>query len=163
MKFSPAIILFSILMFSCKKEAKVADNSAPAATATVATSSNTLPALPQSMIDTMIASVDYVDYLWPSMPISTSLEDKKDINLNIGLISTQAQGQIPSHCKALGRKFFNIKGNTYKSADIYFSDGCKFYVFLDGEKSIYANAMTEDAVSFYNAILQAGGVKTVVK
>jgi hypothetical protein len=156
------IFLFMLVgFFACKKQAEPTPSPAPTPTTTppvvVLENTNGIPSVSRGMMDTMYAMVDYVDFSWPSMPISTSLEDQSEIKTYLSLISTTPQSSIPQNCKPLGRSFLNIKGNTYAEVDIYFSEGCKFYVFLKNNRPIYANVMTQEAIGFYNSILTRGG------
>lgn len=136
---------------SCKQGEKPQNKSAAEKTA--------LQALPKEMIDKMYAEVDYIDYLWHDLPFSLSQEEKESINTNISFISDQAMEAIPSTCKPIGRKVYNIKGNTYLTADVYFTPSCQFYVFLDGEKPIYASKMTAQGVTFYTQVIQSQSKK----
>ncbi|MBK8699568.1 MAG: hypothetical protein IPN29_08500 [Saprospiraceae bacterium] len=111
--------------------------------------------LPEEMKQKMLMEVDYIDYIWHDLPFSVSQEEKEGINTNIKFIGPESVSQIPAHCKSIGRKTYNIKGNTYMTADVYFSPGCAFYVFLDGEKPIYANKMTAQGINFYTQIINA--------
>jgi hypothetical protein len=115
-----------------------------------------LPPVTNDMINKMLMEVDYIDYIFHNLPISVSQDEKESINSNIVFIKNEAVTSIPLTCKPIGRKFFNIKGETYLSADIYFGDGCAVYVFLDGEKPVYANKMTEQGIIFYNNIIATG-------
>lgn len=119
----------------------------------------TLQALPKEMIDKMYAEVDYIDYLWHDLPFSLSQEEKESINTNISFISDQAVEVIPTACKSIGRKVYNIKGNIYLTADVYFTPSCQFYVFLEGEKPIYASKMTAQGVTFYTQVIQSQSQK----
>lgn len=115
-----------------------------------------LPPVTNDMINKMLMEVDYIDYIFHNLPISVSQDEKESINSNIVFIKNEAVKSIPANCKAIGRKFFNIKGETYLSADIYFGEGCAAYIFLDGEKPVYANKMTEQGIIFYNNIIATG-------
>ncbi|MBK7636603.1 MAG: hypothetical protein IPJ13_21790 [Saprospiraceae bacterium] len=58
-------------------------------------------------------------------------------------------------CKPIAVKFFQIKGNIVYDADVYLSDKCNFYVFVDkSNKPIFANQMTETGRNFYNNIIR---------
>lgn len=115
-----------------------------------------LPPVTNEMINKMLMEVDYIDYIFHNLPISVSQDEKESINSNIVFIKNEAVTSIPANCKSIGRKFFNIKGETYLSADIYFGEGCAVYIFLDGEKPVFANKMTEQGIIFYNNIIATG-------
>jgi hypothetical protein len=69
------------------------------------------------------------------------------------LISEQKFGPISNSCKPIGREFFHIKGAIAYEAEIYFQDGCYGYVFLDKERPIYANKVSEEGMTFYSKII----------
>ncbi len=39
-------------------------------------------------------------------------------------------------------------------ADLYFQEGCTYYVFLKNNKPAYANLMTDDAIGYMNNIMR---------
>lgn len=134
-------------MASCKRE--------PSAQPPKEAVKPVLNGLPADMINKMLAEVDYIDYIWHDLPFSLSQEDKEGINTNISFISSEAVPVIPAECKAIGRKIYNIKGETFATADVYLSPGCYFYVFLDGEKPIYANKISAQGINFYTQVIQS--------
>ena len=48
---------------------------------------------------------------------------------------------------------FHIGGDIVSEANVYYSDGCKFYVFVDGEKPLYANMMSPEGDKFFSSML----------
>ncbi len=155
-------ILFSFvfILFSCKEKIKsnadVAEVPQQNANTTVDTKRSGLPAITIEIMKKMIAEVDYIDYIMHDLPFSISQDTKGDINSNIMFISNIPAGDVAASCKPIGRKFYNIKGETYMSADIYFSNGCSFYIFLDGEKPIYSAKFTKEGYNFYTQIIAQG-------
>lgn len=143
-----AIVCGLLAMFSCKTDTP---KSLPS---TQDSKKAGLPALPAEMINKMLAEVDYIDYIWHDLPFSLSQEEKEGINTNISFISNEGVSELSPACKAIGRKFYNIKGETIATADVYFSPGCYYYVFLEGEKPIYANKITAQGINFYTQIFQ---------
>ena len=120
-----AIVCGLLTMSSCKTDT-------PASLPSTQDSKKTgLPALPAEMINKMLAEVDYIDYIWHDLPFSLSQEEKEGINTNISFISNEGVSELSPACKAIGRKFYNIKGETIATADVYFSPGCYYYVFLE--------------------------------
>ncbi|MBK7222980.1 MAG: hypothetical protein IPH94_17205 [Saprospiraceae bacterium] len=146
--FYIAIILGAMIFNACK----------PAAPEAPAVAKHdikpSLQALPTEMINKMLAEVDYIDYIWHDLPFSLSQEEKDGINTNISFISNEAVPELSPDCKAIGRKFYNVKGETIATADVYFSPGCYYYVFLDGEKPIYASKITAQGINFYTQIIE---------
>lgn len=112
-----------------------------------------LPGMPPHVFRKMFEEVDYIDYLWKDLPFSVSLDDKQGVQSNVALISRDRLEKITVTCRPIGRKFYNIKGNEFMVADVYFSSDCAFYIFLEGEKPIYANKMTDAGFAFYTNII----------
>ena len=55
----------------------------------------------------------------------------------------------------MARKFFQIKGKIEYDVDVYLSEKCSYYVFVDKKnKPIYANYMTDGGKQFYNNIIK---------
>lgn len=141
------ILFWATGLSSCKSESKPQP--------TKEAEKPALSGLPVEMINRMVAEVDYIDYIWHDLPFSLSQEDKAGINTNISFISDESVSVLNPDCKPIGRKIYNIKGETFATADVYFSPGCYYYVFLDGEKPIYANKITAQGIQFYTQIIQS--------
>jgi hypothetical protein len=161
MRFYYIIILIAVLT-SCKEQSKtttsskVATEQSTAPVASVDAKRSGLPPLTLDMMKKMIAEVDYIDYIMYDLPFSVSQDTKEDINSNIMFISNIPVGDVSSACKPIGRKFYNIKGETYLTADIYFSNGCAFYIFLEGEQPKYSAKFTKEGYNFYTQIVAQG-------
>lgn len=156
------IILMIAIFASCKDQPKTEEpaKTDPAANistpASIDTKRSGLPPLTLDMMKKMIAEVDYIDYIMYDLPFSVSQDTKADINSNIMFISNIPAGDVSSACKPIGRKFYNIKGETYLVADIYFSNGCAFYIFLEGEQPKYSAKFTKEGYNFYTQIMAQG-------
>jgi hypothetical protein len=155
MKSNYILIFFCLMFFACKQDQKKADDSAApvATTPVVPKTEETFVSLPDDIVRTMVDKVDYIDYLWNDLPFSVSQEEKKAIVTNITFISAEPQTTIPAGCKSIGRKTFNIKGEILIEADVYFSKGCAFYVFIKDNKKVYANKMTPQGIEFYTKLI----------
>ncbi len=153
-------LFFILFFFSCKDASKSpqkvsnADSVNPSLAADAKRSN--LPPITKEIMQKMLAEVDYIDYIMYDLPFSISQDTKADINSNILFISNSPIGNVPVNCKPIGRKFYNIRGETFLAADIYFSNGCAFYIFLDGEKPIYSAIFTKEGYNFYTQIAAEG-------
>ena len=66
---------------------------------------------------------------------------------------------LDSSCKSIGRVFYEINGETEIEAEIYFTDKCKYFVFMKDNKRIYANDLTPDGIAhFQNIFKQANAM-----
>ncbi len=151
------IICFTfIACFSCKNEPKknVVEPKIPIEEpATINEKISNLPPLTQAEVTKLYDKVDYIDYLFYNMPFSVSQNEKDGITTNISFITADPAKQVSSACKPIGRIFYDIKGNTYLTADIYFSKDCKFYVFLKDDKPFASALLNADGHNFYGQII----------
>ena len=119
-------------------------------------SGHLIPGISQEIYTKLLDSCSNIDYIFHDLPFSRSQSDDPDINQNIMFIDiNKPVGQLVPGCKPIARKFFQIKGNIVYDADVYLSDKCNFYVFVDkSNKPIFANQMTETGRNFYNNIIR---------
>ncbi len=159
---SKSIMYFFIVMivFSCKPKA---DKTKPIVTTTPAATPTgpAIPGLPQDVMIKLLNECTYIDYIFHVLPFSLSQSEDPSIDQNIAFIDVNNPlGTIPTGCKPDARKFFQIKGEIVYDVDVYITQNCKFYVFVDkNNKPIYANKMTQAGINFYeNIIKQAAGM-----
>ena len=157
------ILLFSLLLLlislacnnsSSEKEATVQEKT-EAQTAPKQSIQNveTYPSLPLEIAQNLAQHCTFIDYLYYSLPISMSFNEKNGILTAIRHISDSPAPKLPN-CKPIGRVTYQKDGEYMQEADIYFSKGCTFFIFLENNKPKYGNLMTEDAVRFYQDMIQ---------
>jgi hypothetical protein len=139
---------------SGEKSDTSATTSPPAAPAQPAT----LPSVPIETLQFLVDSCDNVDYLFYELPISMSLDNKPSIINALSHVASEP-APIPANCKSIGRIFFVVKGRNEAMAEMYFSPGCTFFVFLKDEKPAYSNYMTPEAVQYFNNVFAQAGIK----
>jgi hypothetical protein len=113
-----------------------------------------IPSIPKEIMSKLYNECTYTDYIFFDLPFSMSQDEKYSIRANLNYISVVALGTIPTNCKAMGRQFFHIEGDIVLEANVYFEDGCQFYVFVDGETPLYANLMSDKGIEFYSTMIQ---------
>jgi hypothetical protein len=118
-----------------------------------------LPGLPIEQLEYLWEKCDFVDYIFYELPISMSLDRKNTIQYALSHVAAQA-APIPPSCKPIGRIFYQVDGENVLESDLYFTQGCAFFVFLeDGEKK-YCNYITQEGAKYLNNnIEQANAVK----
>ena len=154
--------LFVTLIFfaSCKSERKPTTEKPSENTVLLPPPAETegpeIPGVPKEVLIKLLNECTYLDYIFHKLPFSISQSEEPGIDQNISFIDyTKPVIRIPKECKAIGRKFFHIKGEIVYDVDVYLTNNCKFYVFVDKKnKPIYANQMTEAGVQFYANIAQ---------
>jgi hypothetical protein len=68
-------------------------------------------------------------------------------------ISNRNLTGIPTNCRPIARKIFLSKGEIVMEADLYFSTGCVFQVFIKDEKQLFGNYLSGEGVSYYKNLL----------
>ena len=96
----------------------------------------------------------YLDATFYDLPVSINQNDPAQIRSSLTHIG-EAPANLSPTCKPFGRVWFQIDGVNRQEADIYFADGCTYFVWFRDGKPAYSNAMTESGVAFYNNILRS--------
>jgi len=126
------------------------DQSAAAPAAGPSKNSTPLESIPQATVMKMWDECTYIDYIFHNLPFSMSQDQQESIRTNLSYISTEPQAFIPAQCKPMGRQFFHVNGEIVMEADVYLSVPCKFYVFVENEKPVFANKMTPAGEQFFS-------------
>ncbi len=108
---------------------------------------------------------DYLDVLYYDLPASMSMTDTNSIRQMLGIIAAAPAPRRTDCGPAIGRLFFQIDGENYAQADLYFSDKCKFFVFVDDKgKARWGNLLTDRGVAYFqNSIGQILDMSKSVK
>jgi hypothetical protein len=117
------------------------------------------PTLPMEMLNTLMASCDYIDLIMYNPQFSMSQNDQASVQGSIQQITLQAPLHNASN-QPVGHIFYQSKGETILEADLYLGAGGSYFIFYQAGKPAFANAMTPTGVNFYGNILsrlQGGG------
>jgi len=151
---STVLFLFSVLFFttctskqSDVEKSKEVEGTAVAKTTTA--KAQGLPKIPNSLMQKLIDSTDYVDYLFYDMDFSMSMDNKQGVMYSLAKIGDEVAPVSPT-CKPIGRIFYQIKGRNAAEADLYFSKDCTYLVFMKDNAPVYANRMSEVGKTFLN-------------
>ena len=109
--------------------------------------------LPREILTRMWNEAEMLDYIFHDLPFSMSQNEKPSIQANMTYIDKYAQPTIPQGCKPAARQFYQVNGNIELEADVYFSQGCYFYVFIIDGKPSYANKMHEEGIKFFKTMI----------
>lgn len=115
------------------------------------------PPLPSISLETaqhLFANCDYIDYIFYNTNFSVSQAEKASIQSALTHIAQQSPPGLNPNCKAIGRVYYQIQGDNYLEADIYFQDGCKYFVFYENKKPAYCNLMTDNGMAYYTNIFK---------
>jgi len=142
--------IFLLSLISCKSEN---NNKAAASTgeASVQTNAKAIyPSLPESALRNIWDNGEMIDYIFHNHPFSMNQTEQNSIRSNLTYIAPDPVMSIPQTCKPFARQFYQVGGDIVLESDVYFGEGCKFYVFFEGGKAKYANQMAPSGVSFFN-------------
>lgn len=146
-RFLPSL-LFVLLLSSCQPgQPGTEENKQPKNSVT------TYPALGNQEISNLYAIADKVDMIFYDMPISVNQDDAKSAKNSVLYISP-APADIRPSCKAIGRLSWISDGAIVREADIYVDSLCRYFIFMEKNQPIAANAMAESGVEFFNNIIQ---------
>ncbi len=151
-----ATVLFSLLIIhtSC--------NQSPQKTTEVVTSTSinrstskllSTTGITKEDVNMIVDSCSHIDMLFNDFPVSMSQSDKNSIINDLTLISTDPLTDVPITCKPIGRKVYNGNGRVLLEADLYFSEGCLFLVFIRDEQALFGNLLNQKGVTFYNNLV----------
>jgi hypothetical protein len=118
-----------------------------------------LPSIDISVLENLWANCDYVDYVYYELPISASLDNQNSIRSSIQHIAENPAAKI-NGCKAIGRVFYQVKGENVLQGDIFFERGCTYFLWLDSKGKYFAgNVMMDSAMKFFASNIQAASGK----
>ncbi|MFZ2900946.1 MAG: hypothetical protein WA004_20100 [Saprospiraceae bacterium] len=130
----------------------------PPATSAAQPASATLPSIPKEKLEFLWNNCDNIDYVFYELPISMNVDNPDAIKNALTHVASEPAPMLPQ-CKAIGRVFYLVKGENVVIADMYFSEGCTYYVFLENDKPVYANYLTPQAVQYFNSVFSQSGVR----
>ena len=126
----------------------VETNSTPAAAATAK-----YPSIPVDMVKMLWDKCDYVDFVFYYLNFSMSQKVQNSIRQTIAHIATEVPA-IDPNCQPIGRLFFQAEGQNIAEADIFYSNGCAYYIFYKDGQYAYANKMLPQGSKFYENIFK---------
>lgn len=141
------VLLFSL--FSCGNAATSSTNEKKPIKASAEFSG-----LPLDIKQNLMTNCDYIDYTFYDFNFSMSQSTPVAIKANLALLSDEVQVSIPAECKPIGRKMYHINGEIVMEAELYFGEGCLFYIYKDGHTPLYGNKLSQKGVNFYGNIIQ---------
>ena len=148
-----APLLFALFFMACNGgETSAGQGSEVAGSASAKTpeqKEGQLPRVPNELMQNLVDSADYVDYLFYELEFSMSMDNKQGVMYAISKIGENSPNLNPS-CKPIGRIFYQIKGRNAAEADLYFSQGCTYMVFMKDNVPVYANEMSDVGKTFLN-------------
>lgn len=96
-----------------------------------------------------------MDVVFYELPVSMNQSSLESIRTTLAHISETTPTITPACSKSIGRIFFQVEGKNVETAEIYFNQGCTYYLWLENDQPAYANEFTQNGVEFYNNIFQS--------
>lgn len=155
MRFVLFFIIVSTLL-SCRSGQKETEGSRQQAAAQQPAGEKLYPSLPLDTLQMLWDQCDYIDYVFYYKDFSVSQNQKTDIQASIRHISEEVPAIQPD-CQPIGRVFYQVQGENRLEAELYFNQGCTYFIFYEDGKKTYANAMMPAGIQFFNQIMSTGG------
>lgn len=145
----------SLMLLACGGGQKASDgtSAAPAATAPAASHPVLYPSVAPETVKMLWDKCDYIDFVFYYLNFSMSQKEPQSIKGTIAHISADVPG-IDPNCKPIGRLFFQSEGKNVLEADIFYSNGCAYYIFYEDGKYAYANKMMPAGAQFFDNIFK---------
>lgn len=151
------LFFFLLLMVSScgnGESGKSSTSDSPATTASTEAAAKPAPAYPSISVDRLEylwKNATYMDVVFYELPVALNQSTPEQIRSTIAHIAEDAP-VIDPKCKPVGRIFFQVNGKNVEEADIYFQNGCTFYLWMKDGKPTHANNFTQAGIEFYNNI-----------
>lgn len=133
------------------KAAASAQTPATPAAGTASTGEKLYPSLPVERMQELFNSVDYIDFVFYYTNFSMNQSDENSIKATFGHVATEVPVIDPS-CQPIGSLFFQSQGKELMQAELYFTENCIYFVWLENGQRTYANKMTPNGLKFYQQI-----------
>ena len=110
------------------------------------------PMLPDSILRYMRANCDNMEVIFNDLPISMNPGGQAACRSNIEHFAGLPASLHPKS-QPQARAFYQTNGEEIISADLYFDDYSKGFVFFVDNQPTYSNQMSEKGVNYYTNIL----------
>ena len=109
------------------------------------------PSLPADKMGELYNTVDYIDFVFYYANFSMNQSDDASIKATMTHVSSEVPDIVPS-CQPIGSLFFQAQGKELIQAELYYTDQCVYYIWLQNGQRTYANRMTPNGFDFYKKI-----------
>ncbi len=158
-KYFTFLIIISILVVCSISSCKTDNKQAVVPQVEQTKQGIAVPRADENFVRNLYNQVDQIDYIYTTFDFSMSISEPSAIKGNIATLSGLSIGTIPVDCKPVGRQMFMSKGEMLAEADLYFTQGCQFLVFMEKEKPASGSMFNQTGIDFYNQVFaQAQGV-----
>lgn len=113
-----------------------------------------LPTLSEEKLNSLKSSCDLIDFIFFDLPISMSQDNQGSIQQVLGFFDTD-QVSHSDNCKAIARVFFNGTGESLLEADLFFTQGCMYFVFYSEGQPKWSNGINAAGQNFFQQIISS--------
>ena len=153
------LLLTGIIIISCNDQNKPEP---PAATPPPAAQAGEIkyPAMTAEDMQVLVNQTTSIDFIFYHQNFSMNLDNRSGIMNALRQIG-EAPAPIRPECKATGRVIYQGDGEILKEADFYLEPPCFYFIFIENDKPVKANMMTQEGVAFFHKLIS--GVSTQPK
>ncbi len=150
------LAIFSLLL-SCGSKTSKPKTTTPT-TPTPSQQKNPVPAGPAhpsitpEIMQDVFQRAESLDFIFYDLPISMNVDTKGGVQQLLSFVSTTPTPKS-LNCKPTGRLSFQSQGEFILEADFHLGDGCYYYTFMEDNKPIYSNMITEQGITYFKNML----------
>lgn len=146
-RYSSCLLIFGLLLLSgCNDPGKK-----PAAATPTTAQPTSYPPISIDKLEYLWNNSTYMDVVFYELPVSLNQSTPEQIRATIAHISEETP-VINPNCKSVGRIFFQVGGKNVEEAEIFFENGCTYYLWLKDGKPFAANKINQSGIDFYNNV-----------
>ena len=94
-----------------------------------------------------------VDYILYDLNFSMNRTAQNDVRNSLIHIGNKP-ALIQKNCKPIGRVMFKDDDGIKLEADLYFSNNCTYFVFMENNKPVQANYMSDEGFKFFKNVFE---------
>ena len=117
------------------------------------------PSVDGKVIEYLWNNCTGVDYIYYNFNFSMNRDAQNDIRNSLIHIGKQP-ALIQDNCKPLGRIMFKDDDGIKLEADLYFSKNCTYFIFMENNKPVQANFMSDEGIKFFTNVFSKMNIQT---
>ena len=157
------VVVLNILNWACAQSGDQKDSGNEEGSQEASSGSQTaqseLTSIPVEAMRDLWANCDALDIIFYETNFSLSQSDRGAIQSILNYFLPAAITHDPS-CKPMGRITFLVQGEIRQEADIYMSQNCNYFIWMNDNSRLHINPMSPQGATFFQGIIkQAQGMQ----
>jgi len=111
------------------------------------------PSVDGKVIEHLWNNCTGVDYIYYNFNFSMNRDAQNDIRNSIIHIGKKT-ALIQDNCKPIGRIMFKDDDGIKLEADLFFSKNCTYFIFMENNKPVQANLMSDEGIKFFSNVFK---------